>query len=145
MSRRFLTALAFLLALSPALSTAHHNFRSVYNFNETTTIEGSFVRLDLVNPHARIVIDVTNDAGEVEQWIVEAPGKLALARRGWTDDMFSDRERITVTGNPAYSGGNAIWIVKIARESGSEVIDPLIEDDLVIEAERRSRRAAPVE
>ena len=128
-----------------ALVSAHHNFRSVYNFNETTTIEGAFVRLDLVNPHARILIDVTNDAGDVERWVVEAPGKLALARRGWTDDMFSDREHVTVTGNPAYAGGNAVWIVKIARESGTEVIDPLVEDDLAIEAERRARRAGSAE
>ena len=56
--------------------------------------------------------------------------------------MFADGEHIAVTGNPAYSGGNAIWIVKIARESGSEVIDPLIEDELAIEAERRARREA---
>lgn len=140
MSRQLVISLVFSVGLLPALSIAHHNFRSVYNFNETTVVEGAFVRLDLVNPHARIYIDVTNDAGETEQWVVEAPGKLALARRGWTDDMFADGEQIAVTGNPAYSGGNAIWIVKIARESGSEVIDPLIEDELAIEAERRARR-----
>ncbi len=145
MNRRTAMVVAVVIALPSAFASAHHNFRSVYNFNETTTIEGAFVRLDLVNPHARILIDVTNDAGETEEWIVEAPGKLALARRGWTDDMFADRERITVTGNPAYAGGNAIWIVKIARESGTEIIDPLIEDELAIEAERRARRAVPAE
>ena len=142
MSRRLVISLVCAAGLMPTLSSAHHNFRSIYNFNETTTIEGAFVRLDLVNPHARIYIDVMNEAGETEQWIVEAPGKLALARRGWTDDMFADGEPIAVTGNPAYSGGNAVWIVKITRESGSEVIDPLVEDELAIEAERRARLEA---
>ncbi|NIW25191.1 MAG: hypothetical protein GWN29_11825, partial [Gammaproteobacteria bacterium] len=83
MNRRLSVTFAFLIGTLPAISFAHHNFRSVYNFNETTVIEGAFVRLDLVNPHARIFIDVVNDAGETEQWVVEAPGKLALARRGW--------------------------------------------------------------
>lgn len=56
--------------------------------------------------------------------------------------MFSAGESITVTGNPAYSGRNAIWIEKIVSEDGSEIIDPLVEDELAIEAERRARRGA---
>jgi len=145
MSRRDLATVTFLIAFVPVLSSAHHNFRSVYNFNETRTIEGAFVSLELVNPHARIFIDVTDDAGNIEQWVIEGPGKLALARRGWADDMFSAGERITATGNPATSGGNAIWIERIVREQGVEIFDPLVEDSLAIEAERRARRRVPAQ
>ena len=78
--------------LLPAIATAHHAFRVIYDFSRTETIEGTVVRLELVNPHARLYVDVADENGEMAQWVVEGPGKLSLARRGWTDDMFHARE-----------------------------------------------------
>ena len=100
---------------------------------------GEFVRLELVNPHARLFIAVTNESGGVEEWMVEGPGKLSLARRGWTDDMFADAESITAVGNPSSAGHNAIWLEKIVKSDGTEIVDPLIADALAIEAERQER------
>ena len=115
---------------------AHHAFVAIYDPRETATIEGEFAGLELVNPHAWIYIDVTADN---EQWTIEAAGKLSLARRGWTDDMFQEGEVITVVGNPAFSGDNAMWMVRIIRSDGSEYFSPLVEDANAIEAERRER------
>jgi len=131
--------LAVITATLPAIVQAHHAFRGVYDFNTTETIVGAVVTLELVNPHVRIFMDVTNDAGETEHWIVEGPGKLSLARRGWTDDMFAPGDVITAMGNPALSGENSIWLEKILMPDGSEIIDPLVADELAIEAERRQR------
>lgn len=125
--------------LMPLLTNAHHAFRTAYNFSKTDTLDGRVVRLELVNPHARLILDVINEDGEVEEWMVEGPGKLALARRGWTDDMFTAGERITAVGNPSSAGHNAIWLEKIVKSDGTEIIDPLITDQLAIEAERRER------
>ena len=122
-----------------SITQAHHSFRGVYDFSKHSTIKGEFVKLELLNPHARIFINVTNEGGETQQWMIEAPGKLSLARRGWTDDMFKQGEIITVVGNPSPTGKLAIWLEKITLEDGTEFIDPLIADNLAIEAERRAR------
>ena len=125
--------------LLPLDSIAHHAFIAVYDPGETRTIEGAFARLELVNPHARVYIDVTTESGSVEQWTVEAAGKLSLARRGWTDDMFRQGEVITAVGNPALSGDNAMWMVRIVKSDGNEYYAPNVEDANAIEAERRER------
>jgi DNA/RNA endonuclease YhcR with UshA esterase domain len=134
-----LNPLLLLAVLLPTLSHAHHSFRGVYDFNTTSTIEGVVVELDLVNPHARVYLDITNEKGEVERWVIEAPGKISLARRGWTDDMFAPGEIITVIGNPSVTGKKAVWLEKIIKADGTELVDPLVADDLAIEAERRAR------
>ena len=128
-----------LCSVSPALLQAHHNFRAIYDFSRTETVEGRVVELELVNPHAWIHIDVANANGEVERWVIECPGKLSLARRGWTDDMFTPGETISVSGNPAFGGNNAIWLERIVTADGREIIDPLVSDQLAIEEERRLR------
>ena len=122
---------------------AHHAFIAVYDPRETVTIEGEFTGLELVNPHARVYIDVTGENGRIEQWTVEAAGKLSLARRGWTDDMFQQGEVITAVGHPALSGATAMWMVRIVKSDGSEYFAPNVEDANAIEAERaeRARRA----
>ena len=125
--------------LLSATTHAHHAFVAVYNPAETRTIEGSFAGLELVNPHARVYIDVTAEDGGVEQWTVEAAGKLSLARRGWTDGMFRQGEVITAVGHPALSGDNAMWMVRIVKSDGSEYFAPNVEDANAIEAERRER------
>lgn len=132
-------AAALICVLLPLGSSAHHAFIAVYDPRETRTIEGTFAGLELVNPHARIYIDVTAENGSIEQWTVEAAGKLSLARRGWTDDMFRQGEVITAVGNPALSGDNAMWMVRIVRSDGSEYHAPNVEDANAIEAERRER------
>ena len=126
-------------ALPPLGALAHHAFIAVYDPRETATIEGEFAGLELVNPHAWIYIDVTAENGRVEQWTVEAAGKLSLARRGWTDDMFQQGEVITAVGHPALSGANAMWMVRIVKPDGSEYFAPNVEDANAIEAERRER------
>ena len=132
-------AAALICALLPPGSLAHHAFVAVYNPGETRTIEGAFAGMELVNPHARIYIDVTAENGSIEQWTVEAAGKLSLARRGWTDDMFRQGEVITAVGHPALSGDNAMWMVRIVRSDGREYFAPNVEDAIAIEAERRER------
>lgn len=130
---------ALAIAMAPLAAWSHHAYRVAYDFTRTATLEGEFVRLELVNPHARLYINVLNQSGEVEAWTVEGPGKLSLARRGWTDDMFAPGEKITAVGNPSSQGQQAIWLEKIVKSDGTEIIDPLIADALAIEAERRER------
>ena len=132
------TLLVANLLLAP-FGHAHHAAAAVYDRNQTQTIEGTVVSLELVNPHVRLFVDMTTESGDVERWIVEGAGKLSLGRRGWTEDMFEAGEAITAIGNPAASGAKAMWLQRIVMPDGREFMDPLLEDALAIEAERRER------
>ena len=122
-----------------SITQAHHSFRGVYDFSKHSTIKGEVVKFELLNPHARVFINLTNEDGEIEAWVVEAPGRLSLVRRGWSDDMFAQGEVITAVGNPSPTGKKAIWLEKITLADGTEFIDPLVADNLAIEEERRQR------
>jgi hypothetical protein len=125
--------------LLSSIAQAHHSFRGVFDFSKHTTLKGAVVKFELLNPHARVFMEVINENDETEHWVVEAPGRLSLVRRGWTDDMFDDREMITATGNPSSTGKMAIWLEEIILSDGTKFIDPLVSDDAAIEAERQER------
>lgn len=118
---------------------AHHSFAGVFDMSAVTSFEARVIKLDLLNPHASIYLEVVNDQGVTEEWVVEGPGKLSLVRRGWSDDMFEEGEIIQVFGNPSVNGRPIVWLDKIIMADGTELIDPLVADDLAIEAERRER------
>jgi len=139
----FLQKVFLASAISFSISTghAHHSFAGVFDMSSVMQFEARVVGLELRNPHTVVHIEVINEQGDVEQWAIEGPGKLALARRGWSDDMFLDGEIITVHGNPSLRGKPIVWLSKIVKEDGIEFVDPLVADDLAIEEERRARRA----
>ena len=61
-----------LVGLSPNMTRAHHSFAASYDPVRLVTVEGIVTELQLVNPHAIIYMNVTNDAGDVlhEQWVL---------------------------------------------------------------------------
>ena len=87
------TRLAILSALAawsvghPA--NAHHSAAAVFDMSNLVSITGTVSRLDLTNPHALIYLSVVHVDGAAEKWIIEMPGKLSLARRGWTDEQIA--------------------------------------------------------
>ncbi len=129
----------FIYVVVAQSAVGHHAFRGAYDFNARATINGVFVNLDLVNPHARLYIDVINNSGKAQRWVIEAPGKLSLARRGWTDDMFINGDMLRVVGHPSLASSQSMWLEKIITADGTEYVDPLVEDQLAIEEERRQR------
>jgi hypothetical protein len=134
-----ITYVFLIVALLPLAAHSHHAYRVAYDFNRTETLEGEVLKLELVNPHARIFVNVRKENGEEEEWMIEGPGRLALARRGWTDDMFEGGGTITAVGNPSSEGHHAIWLEKLVMPNGTEILDPLVSDQLEIEAQRRER------
>lgn len=81
--RRKLLALAALAGLlRPASSFAHHVFSTEYDADKPVRLKGVVTRLDWVNPHAWLYLDVTGAAGKVTTWSLEFGSPGALMRRG---------------------------------------------------------------
>lgn len=129
----------FIAGFPFSMGYAHHAYAVAFDMRAVTQIQGRVVKLELLNPHISLHLEVMNDQGEAEEWVLEGPGKLSLARRGWTEGMFEQGELVTVYGNPSRHGKNAMWLDRVVRPDGSEYIDPLVADDLIIEEQRRQQ------
>ena len=91
------------LGASLASSTlAHHSTAVNFNRNSEISVEGVIIEYRFQNPHVQILLDVTNDDGEVERWMVEMSAKNQLLRSGWKGDEFVVGTRITVFGSEGY-------------------------------------------
>ena len=76
-------ASAALLAVAvPVL--AHHSFAAEFDAKKPVKLQGTVTKMEWINPHAWIYIDVKNTDGSVTNWMVEAGAPNALLRRGWT-------------------------------------------------------------
>jgi len=97
---------AVLLVAPAAPVIAHHSFAGEFDANKRVKIKGTVVKMEWVNPHSWIHIDVTGPDGKVERWTVEGGAPNALLRRGWTKNSLPVGIEITVDGFQAKDGAN---------------------------------------
>lgn len=103
--------MVLLVASVPAL--AHHSFAAEFDSDAPVELKGTVTRMEWVNPHAWIHIDVVNDDGEVESWMVEGGSPNIMLRRGFTRDSLLPGTEIEVKGYQALNGLN--------RANGSQI------------------------
>jgi Family of unknown function (DUF6152) len=93
---------ALLLASAPA--AAHHSFAAVFDAGTPVTLTGTVARIEWMNPHTWIYLDVKKDDGSVEQWAFEMGSPNRLMRYGWNQDSLPSGATVTIAGSRARDG-----------------------------------------
>src|SRR2546426_9284168 len=119
----FVLAVSFGLMLGVSAETllAHHSFAAQYDRNKPKALNGPVTKVDWINPHARIFMDVKDASGNVANWEVELAAPAMLVRRGWTRTAIKVGESVTVNGSLAKDGSNLVNATSVTLSDGKRV------------------------
>jgi|SRR5690606_1433434 hypothetical protein len=105
---RFATLVSATVASAWALSAAHahHAFSTEFSVDHPVSLQGKVTKVELINPHSWIHLEVVGEDGEAVTWMIEGGSPNALVRRGITKASIPIGSELTVTGYQARDGSN---------------------------------------
>ncbi len=101
--KRLSVAVAGIALLWAAPVVAHHSFAAEFDANQPITLKGKLTKMEWVNPHGWLHIDVTQD-GKVVSWTIEAGSPNALLRRGLRQTDFPIGSELIIEGYKSKNG-----------------------------------------
>jgi Family of unknown function (DUF6152) len=113
---RVVVAIGLGCVLSAAVVSAHHSFAAEFDANKPVQLRGTVVKVEWINPHTWIHIDVKDTDGTTARWMIEGGTPNTLLRRGLTKSSLPEGTEIVVDGYRAKNGSN--------RANGRDVTFP---------------------
>ena len=98
----FMIACGVVLAGLPLLG--HHAFTPEFDGSKPVTLRGVVTKMEWVNPHSWVYIDVKGPDGRVVNWALELGAPNALLRRGWRKESIPVGAEVVVQGYLARNG-----------------------------------------
>jgi hypothetical protein len=98
------TAVTAGAALSSVPALAHHAFAAEFDAKKPVHLEGVVTKVELINPHSWIHVDVKNTDGTTASWMVEAGSPNVLLRRGFTKATIAQGTPVIVEGYQSKDG-----------------------------------------
>src|ERR1700686_4481324 len=117
----FGVASSLLLLSHPVL--AHHGFAN-FQMGQVSTIKGTVVDYELINPHVQIGVKVEQEGGKVVEWNVEGVSLNMMVRAGFKRDSMKAGDTVSVTGHPGKDGKPVLLLMKIVLADGRVLSAP---------------------
>ena len=99
---RALLVLSLVAEVAPAF--AHHAFSAEYDIDKFIEFKGTVTKVEWVNPHGWVYVDVKDAAGKVTNWAIEFGGPNALLRRGVRKTDLPVGSEVSASGYQAKNG-----------------------------------------
>ncbi len=119
--KNVLLILSLALIAQPIVVSAHHSFASEFDANQPISLKGSVTKVEFINPHSWIHIEVTNADGSKAAWEVEGGTPNTLFRKGINDNTLPVGTQIAVDGYRARDGSNRMSGRDITLADGRKV------------------------
>lgn len=107
---------AIVCAVAIGAARAHHSFAAEFDADQPVELTGTITRMEWINPHTWMHLDVANDDGTTTAWMIEGGTPNTLFRRGFTMDSVKAGTEVQVFGYRARNGAN--------RANGRDLILP---------------------
>ena len=122
MVRRLVAAILIcggFLASVPA-SFAHHSVSGQFDTSQKVKLTGVISKVDWINPHIYVHLDVKDDAGNMVPWRLETAPPAFMRKAGLTSaKLMGDGQEVTIEGYPARDGTQHLgWILTITYADG---------------------------
>jgi hypothetical protein len=112
-------ALGIIAAAVPVF--AHHSFAAEFDGTKQITLTGVVTKVDWVNPHAWVYVDVKGDDGTVVNWALESGAPNALYRAGWRKDDLKVGDTVTFSAFLAKDGSHTAAARQVTLPDGRKV------------------------
>jgi hypothetical protein len=119
-----LTSVLGALALLGGNASAHHSVAGQFDQSQRVTITGVISKVEWINPHVYIQMDVADAKGETTTWRLESLPTAMLRKAGLTSELLKGGgQKVTAAVNPARNGTpNLGWLMNLHYEDGHEYV-----------------------
>ena len=114
-----LLALVLLFATVPVF--AHHSFAAEYDVKQPVTLKGVVTKVDWLNPHIYLYVDVKDANGSTVNWSVEGATPNSLYRLGWRKDTLKPGDPVTIDAFRAKDGSSTANARNVLLPDGRKV------------------------
>ena len=120
------STLAMLVAVTLATAAdvplaAHHSFAAEFDAKQPVLFKGTVTKMEWINPHVWIHMNVTQPNGKTEAWMVEGGAPTVLFRRGFSKTSLQAGTQIVVDGYRAKDGTNKMNAREITLADGRKL------------------------
>jgi hypothetical protein len=124
MVRKFavlVAAVAVVAMAAGASVSAHHAFAAEFDAKKPVLFKGTVTKMEWINPHVWIHIDVVQPNGKTEQWMIEGGAPNVLFKRGFSKTSLLAGTQVVVDGYRAKDGTNKMNAREITLPDGRKL------------------------
>jgi hypothetical protein len=116
-----LAAAAMLLAVTSVW--AHHSPSAEFDMSKRITVSGTLTKVDWINPHITLAMDVKNESGKMESWSFESNPPAWFRRVGVNRNDLAKAigQTVTAEGVRSKDGSPFGYMQKITLADGTSL------------------------